>query len=101
MGPPRSRRARRRGLPRPRAEAYAGEAFQAFADLLAAHAPERPERLDAAYFAGAEPQEMLIEEVEAIWADIADRDDWTAFDAKIVRLRSAGAAWDIAGAGRG
>ncbi len=38
------------------------------------------------------PQSMLIEEVEAIWADIAERDDWRALHAKVAALRSFGAA---------
>jgi hypothetical protein len=30
-----------------------------------------------------EPEELLYSEIEAIWADIADRDDWSAFQAKL------------------
>ena len=86
---------RARALAGPRAAAYAGEPFVAFADLLASHAPDRPQRLAAAYFAGAGPEEMLIDEVEAIWDAIAGRDDWTTFEEKILRVRAAGAAWDI------
>jgi len=29
---------------------------------------------------------MLIEEVEAIWAPIAERDDWSAFHAKLADI---------------
>jgi serine/tyrosine/threonine adenylyltransferase len=82
----------RRALEGPRAGLYDGPEFGAFRDQAALHEPERPERLDDAYFAGAEPQEMLYDEVEALWALIADGDDWSAFDAKIGRLRAAGAA---------
>jgi hypothetical protein len=35
---------------------------------------------------------MHIEEVEAIWAAIADRDDWTAFESKIAAIRRMGEA---------
>ena len=35
---------------------------------------------------------MLIDEVEAIWAAIAERDDWSVLDAKIAEVRSFGAA---------
>ena len=38
------------------------------------------------------PCSMLIEEVEAIWADIADRDDWRAFHAKVASIRDMGVA---------
>ena len=35
---------------------------------------------------------MLIDEVEAIWAAIAERDDWDPFEAKIAATRRMGAA---------
>jgi hypothetical protein len=35
---------------------------------------------------------MHIEEVEAIWAAIADRDDWAPFQAKIAAIRRMGEA---------
>jgi uncharacterized protein YdiU (UPF0061 family) len=35
-----------------------------------------------------EPCSMLIDEVEAIWADIIERDDWAPFDAKIAAIRA-------------
>ena len=41
---------------------------------------------------------MLIEEVEAIWAAIAERDDWAPFEAKIAAIRRMGEAMrDAAG----
>jgi hypothetical protein len=35
---------------------------------------------------------MHIEEVEAIWDAIAEGDDWSPFEAKIVAIRRMGAA---------
>ncbi len=35
---------------------------------------------------------MAIDEVEAIWARIANDDDWSAFDAKIASIRRMGDA---------
>ena len=35
---------------------------------------------------------MLIDEVEAIWAAIADHDDWSPFEAKIEAIRRLGDA---------
>ena len=55
----------------------------------------RPERLASAYFAEPEPQELLYDEIEALWADIAERDDWTAFNAKLARIEAARQAWDL------
>ena len=35
---------------------------------------------------------MLIDEVEEIWAAIADQDDWGKFEAKLVAIRRMGDA---------
>jgi len=35
----------------------------------------------------------LIEEVEAIWAPIADADDWSAFEAKRAAIAEMGEAY--------
>ena len=44
-----------------------------------------------AYWSG-EPCSMLIDEVEAIWAPIADHDDWTLLTAKVAAIRNMGDA---------
>jgi len=44
------------------------------------------------YWSDAAPQSMLIEEVEAIWADIDRDDNWTALHAKVEALRRMGDA---------
>ena len=75
-----------------RGKLYQGEAFDAFRFALFEHAPDRPERLEAPIFAAAEPEEMLIDEVEAIWAAIDGHDDWGPLEAKVRRLREAGEA---------
>lgn len=68
-----------------------GDADRAgFEALLAQYQPARA--LDAPYWAGAAPQSMLIEEVEAIWAAIAERDDWGPLTAKIAAIRATGEA---------
>jgi uncharacterized protein YdiU (UPF0061 family) len=71
---------------------YASPAFETFRGLLRPYEAERPERLAAAYFARPEPEEMLIDEVEAIWAAIDKDDDWSVLEAKVERIRVAGAA---------
>ena len=38
---------------------------------------------------------MLIDEVEAIWAPIAEHDDWTRLHAKIAAIRRMGDAHEI------
>ena len=50
-----------------------------------------------AYFAGEAPCTMLIEEVEALWAPIAERDDWGPFRAKLGEIEAMRVAY--AGAG--
>lgn len=80
----------------PRAGLYAGPAFEAFRAALLEHPAEQAERLAHPVFARPEPEEMLIEEVEAIWAAIAERDDWTAFEAKLDRLEAAREAYGLA-----
>ncbi len=84
-----------RALSGPRAKWYQGEAFDAFRFALMEHEPDRIERLEHPMFAAREPEEMLIGEVEAIWAAIADADDWTPFQAKLDRLEAARLAWSF------
>ena len=68
-----------------------GDADRAgFEALLAQYQPARA--LDAPYWSGAAPQSMLIEEVEAIWAAIAERDDWAPLTAKVAAIRAMGEA---------
>ena len=47
---------------------------------------------DHPYWSRETPETMLIEEVEAIWAAIAEHDDWRALDAKIAAVRAMGEA---------
>lgn len=82
-----------RALSGSRAALYSGEAFDAFRRALEGYEPARPGALDDPHFAESEPQEMLYPDVEAIWAAIAERDDWAPFHAKIAAVRRAGDAW--------
>ena len=84
-----------RALGSPRGDLYAAEGFADFRQQLAAFAPDRPERLADPYFAGAEPEELLIDEIEALWARIAADDDWSAFHAKLGRVEAARIAWGL------
>jgi uncharacterized protein YdiU (UPF0061 family) len=84
-----------RALAGPRAGLYGGEAFTAFRELLAGREPERPERLADPYFAAPEPEELLYDQIEALWAPIAEADDWTAFEAKLARIEAARVGWSL------
>ena len=43
---------------------------------------------------GAKPS-FYPNEVEAVWAPIAEADDWSAFEAKVARVRLQGEAYDL------
>ena len=78
-----------------RGDLYGGEAFSAFRAALKGFAAEAQGRLEQAYFQQPEPEELLYDEIEALWAPIAERDDWSAFEAKLARIGQAGRAWGL------
>jgi len=79
----------------PSADHYAGEAFRPVADLLEAYAPAADVNLGHAYFARTQPRTMLIEEMEAIWAPIAERDDWSVFHSTLSQIAEMRDAYGI------
>jgi uncharacterized protein YdiU (UPF0061 family) len=82
-----------RALRGPRAALYGGDAFTAFRAILAQYQPEGGERLAHPYFARTEPEELLYDELEALWVGIAEHDDWGAFEAKLAGIEAARVAW--------
>jgi uncharacterized protein YdiU (UPF0061 family) len=70
--------------------AYDHPVFAPFAEAVQAYRPAAA--LDHPYWSDPEPCSMHIEEVEAIWAPIAERDDWTRFTEKVAAIRRMGAA---------
>jgi uncharacterized protein YdiU (UPF0061 family) len=77
-----------RGGRDPGGEAYAGAPFRALAAALEgrSRAPRHP------YWSEPGPCSMHIDEVEAIWAAIAERDDWRPFEDKVRDIRIMGEA---------
>ena len=74
----------------PAASAWRGEAFALARDVLGAYAATESA---TAWLARGEPAAavgMEIEEVERVWAPIAETDDWTALHAKIASVRALG-----------
>jgi len=65
------------------------EPFDAVKAAMAGYTPRTAR--DAAYWQGP-PCTMLIDEVEAIWARIAEADDWSALHAKVAAIRTMGDA---------
>ena len=82
-----------RALAGPRAELYGQDAFVDFRRQLTNFETDRPERLESSVFARSEPEEMLIDEVEALWAPIAAADDWSALYNKLDRLEAVRVAY--------
>lgn len=76
----------------PSAEFYRSEIF---ADVLKAIRGTAPASGISrhAYFNGAGPVTMLVEDVEALWAAIDKNDDWTPLERKIGEIRSMGDAY--------
>ena len=84
-----------RALSGPRAGLYESEAFKAFRGRLADYSPDRPERLADPIFQRPEPEELIIDEVEAVWAPIDQTDDWSLFYAKLERIEAARRAYGL------
>ena len=74
----------------PAGAAYQGAAWDAFAGLVELYAPARAAL--PAYFEGAGPCTLLIDEIEALWSRIAEGDDWGPFEDKLRGLRARAAA---------
>ncbi len=84
----------RGGARRGPSPAEATYALAAFAPFIAAVADYQPVEGATAhpYWSDAEPCSLLIDEIEAIWAAIAERDDWRPFHDKIAAIRRMGGA---------
>jgi hypothetical protein len=76
----------------PHRDIYAGAEWAPVLERLRAArpAPQAGQMLSHAYLQRDAPSTLLIEEVEALWADIADRDDWSGLQEKIEEIRLAG-----------
>ena len=61
------------------ASAYNTESFAPLREAVAAYEATVSANLDHPYFARTLPRTMLIDEMEALWAPIAERDDWGEF----------------------
>ena len=88
-----------RALRGPRAALYAGEAGVALRGALVGYAARQTQALADPVFAAAEPEELIHEEVEALWAPIAEGDDWAPLNAKLARIEAARRAYALSGTG--
>ena len=85
-----------RAMRSPAAAHYRGPAFEALAHLLTAHPAAPDANLDHPYFARETPRTMLIDEMEALWAPIAEADDWSALYAALDEIEEMRQAYSAA-----
>ena len=78
-----------------RGDLYRGEGFADFRREVEESTPDRSDRLDHPLFSRAEPVELLVDQIEAVWDLIARQDDWTAFERLLGDIEGARRAWDF------
>ena len=67
----------------PARDTYESASFTAFRERLKFYTRAAWANPSHPYFSGSRPCTMLIDEVEALWAPIAERDDWSGFERKL------------------
>jgi serine/tyrosine/threonine adenylyltransferase len=84
-----------KALAGPAGALYQGEAFESFERALGNYeaAPSLP--AGEAYFAGERPVTLLYDEIEGLWAAIAERDDWSAFETKLAAIERVREAYGV------
>jgi uncharacterized protein YdiU (UPF0061 family) len=85
---------RERAARSPEAAKYDAEEFTRLASHLEGYTSARPDALTLPYFARDRPCTLLIDEIESLWSDIADRDDWSAFERKLAGIEEMRRALD-------
>jgi hypothetical protein len=70
----------------PNAAHYDQPSFAAVRAALAGYTADPALPSQHRYFTRATPATLLIDEVEAIWAPIAEDDDWSKFNAKLADI---------------
>lgn len=68
-------------------KSYHGETFEKLMSNFEKMEIKDPVKNNHAYFKNEKPCSLLIEEIESIWAHIADKDDWSLFENKIKNIR--------------
>ena len=79
----------------PQAALYTAAAFAPVRAALLARTPVRPERLASPWFQQARPFDLVIEQVEAIWAPIDQTDDWSRFAEALAAMEAMRTALDL------
>ncbi|MGB3625350.1 MAG: YdiU family protein [Henriciella sp.] len=74
---------------------YETPAFAPVREGLTSRGMIRPERLDHPYWQRETPVTLLYDDVEALWAPIAEEDDWSAFEQVLSDIEAAREALSI------
>ncbi|MEZ5997370.1 MAG: YdiU family protein [Hyphomonas sp.] len=77
-----------RAMAGPQAALYAADAFAPVRAEILSRDPVRPERAGAAVFQKPDAPSLLIDDVESLWAPIAEADDWSAYEAKLAEIEA-------------
>lgn len=72
-----------RALAGPAADLYRLADFLPIRAEIERRSPPISANIAQSYFQQARPETLLIDEIEAIWSAIAERDDWSLFEAKL------------------
>jgi serine/tyrosine/threonine adenylyltransferase len=83
----------RRAAQSPQAQLYTDDAFAPIRGGLTARGREGAAAHP--YFQRATPHTMVIDEVETLWTAIAERDDWSLFEAKLADIAELKAALGV------
>ncbi len=78
---------RQRALEGSRAKHYTGPVFGRLRQAWESYEVAAPERIAQPYFQRDDPCDLLIDEIETLWAAIAIGDDWDPLERKLERIR--------------
>ncbi|SED22685.1 Uncharacterized conserved protein YdiU, UPF0061 family [Rhizobiales bacterium GAS188] len=87
---------RAKALAGPAASLYRGEAFASFLVALEGYAAAPTSAASDAYFAAERPVTLLYDDIEALWAAIAERDEWSLFEQKLAEIERVRLAYGVA-----
>ncbi|MEL6662322.1 MAG: selenoprotein O, partial [Pseudomonadota bacterium] len=76
----------------PQSALYADSLFSPVKSRLDDFEPASSQRLSHPYFQSELPVRLLIDDIEDLWAPIAERDDWSALEAKLAHIAQLGHA---------
>lgn len=77
----------------PQANKYSVPAFHDIEARMGDYAPSNGDALQHPYFQQAAPVTLLYDDVEALWAPIVEKDDWSEFESKLAHIEMARQAY--------